>query len=61
MVQLYIYYGNRDSHSIAVFMVIKALNMAKRKKEEAPVAPAPEPVSTKEEILLTEIRDLLKK
>lgn len=47
--------------AIAVFMVIKALNMAKRKKEEAPVAPAPEPVSTKEEILLTEIRDLLKK
>ena len=47
--------------AIAVFMVIKALNMAKRKKEEAPVAPAPEPVPTKEEILLTEIRDLLKK
>ena len=51
--------------SIAVFMLVKALNIAKakRKKEEAPVAPdpAPEPVPTKEEILLTEIRDLLKK
>ena len=47
--------------AIAVFMVIKSLNMAKRKKEEAPAAPAPDPVPTKEEILLTEIRDLLKK
>lgn len=42
----------------AIFMVIKAMNSMKRKKEEAP-APAPEP--TKEETLLTEIRDLLKK
>lgn len=41
----------------AIFMVIKAMNSLKRKKEEAP-APAPEP--TKEETLLTEIRDLLK-
>ncbi|MDD3890882.1 MAG: large conductance mechanosensitive channel protein MscL, partial [Bacteroidales bacterium] len=40
---------------------IKGLNMAKRKKENAPAAPAPEPAPTKEEILLTEIRDLLKK
>jgi large conductance mechanosensitive channel protein len=41
----------------AIFMVIKGMNSLKRKKEEAP-APAPEP--TKEEVLLTEIRDLLK-
>lgn len=41
----------------AIFMVIKAMNSMKRKKEEEPAA-APEP--TKEEILLTEIRDLLK-
>lgn len=41
----------------AIFMVIKAMNSLKRKKEEAP-APPPEP--TKEETLLTEIRDLLK-
>ena len=47
--------------AIAVFMVIKALNIAKRKKDEAPPAPAPEPTATKEEVLLTEIRDLLKK
>lgn len=41
----------------AIFLVIKGMNSMKRKKEEAP-APAPEP--TKEETLLTEIRDLLK-
>ncbi len=47
--------------AFAIFMLIKGLNMAKRKKEDAPAAPAPEPAPTKEEILLTEIRDLLKK
>jgi len=47
--------------AFAIFMLIKGLNMAKRKKENAPAAPAPEPAPTKEEILLTEIRDLLKK
>ncbi|WP_352421886.1 large-conductance mechanosensitive channel protein MscL [Proteiniphilum sp.] len=41
----------------SIFMVIKAMNSFKRKKEEAPAPPA-EP--TKEETLLTEIRDLLK-
>ncbi|MFA7584435.1 MAG: large-conductance mechanosensitive channel protein MscL [Proteiniphilum sp.] len=41
----------------AISLVIKGMNSMKRKKEEAP-APAPEP--TKEETLLTEIRDLLK-
>jgi large conductance mechanosensitive channel len=47
----------------AVFMFVKAISMAK-KKEEAAVTPppAPEPPApTKEELLLTEIRDLLKK
>jgi large conductance mechanosensitive channel len=39
-------------------MVIKALIILKKKEEAAPpIHPAP----TKEEILLTEIRDLLKK
>lgn len=43
----------------AIFVVIKAMNTLKRKKEEAPAPPAaPEP--TKEEVLLAEIRDLLK-
>jgi large conductance mechanosensitive channel len=45
--------------AFAVFMVIKAMNAAKKKQEAAlPVIP---PAPTKEEILLTEIRDLLKK
>lgn len=44
--------------AFAVFIVIKAINAAKRKEEVAPSAP---PAPTKEEILLTEIRDLLKK
>jgi large conductance mechanosensitive channel len=43
--------------AFAVFMVVKAMNNLKRKEEEAPSAP-PEP--SKEEVLLTEIRDLLK-
>jgi len=37
--------------------VIKAMNALKKKEEEKP-APAPEP--TKQEILLTEIRDALR-
>jgi len=43
----------------AIFFVIKAINSMKRKKEEAP-APETAPEPTKEELLLTEIRDLLK-
>ena len=44
--------------AFAIFMIVKLMNAAK-KKEEA--APAPPPTPTKEEVLLTEIRDLLKK
>ena len=44
--------------AFAIFMMIRALNSMKRKEEEAPAAP-PEP--PKQEILLGEIRDLLKK
>jgi len=44
--------------AFAVFMVIKALSAAKRKEETAPPSPPP---PTKEQVLLTEIRDLLKK
>ncbi len=47
--------------AFAVFMLIKAMNMARRKEEEAPApAPAPPPPA-KEETLLTEIRDILSK
>lgn len=41
-----------------MFMVVKGITRLKKKKEEAPAAP---PAPTKEEVLLAEIRDLLKK
>ncbi|MFO7671329.1 MAG: large-conductance mechanosensitive channel protein MscL [Bacteroidales bacterium] len=48
--------------AIAVFMVVKGYNKMKtsveKKEAEAPAAP---PAPSKEEVLLTEIRDLLKK
>jgi large conductance mechanosensitive channel len=47
--------------ALCIFFMIKGMNTLKRKmekkKEEAPAAP---PAPTKEEILLTEIRDILK-
>ena len=43
--------------AMVVFAIVKTMNTMKKKKEEAPAAP-PEP--SKEEVLLTEIRDLLK-
>ena len=43
--------------AFAIFLVIKAMNSMKRKEEEAPPAP---PAPSKEELLLTEIRDVLK-
>ncbi|MFV0456606.1 MAG: large-conductance mechanosensitive channel protein MscL [Pseudomonas sp.] len=43
--------------AFAIFLAIKAINTLKRKEAEAPSAP---PAPTKEEVLLTEIRDLLK-
>ena len=44
--------------AFCIFMFIKLITKMQKKKEEEP-APAPEP--TKEEVLLTEIRDALKK
>lgn len=44
--------------AFVIFMMIKGINGLKKKKEEAPAEP---PAPTKEEALLTEIRDLLKK
>ncbi len=48
--------------AFCVFLMVKLVNKFNRKKEEpAPApAPAPEPEPTKEELLLGEIRDLLK-
>lgn len=45
--------------AFVVFMVIKAMNAAKRKQEA--VTPDTPPAPTKEQELLSEIRDLLKK
>ena len=42
----------------ALFFVVKGINSMKKKEEEAPKAP---PAPSKEETLLTEIRDLLAK
>ena len=52
--------------ALCVFLLVKFvahLSNLKKKEEEKPApapAPAPEPAPTKEEVLLTEIRDLLK-
>lgn len=43
--------------AFAVFLLVKGVNRLKRKEEAAPSAP---PAPSKEEVLLTEIRDLLK-
>ena len=43
--------------AFCIFLIVKAFNAMKRKKVEEPEA---EPEPTKEEVLLTEIRDLLK-
>jgi len=47
--------------AFALFMVVKAMNSARRQKEVAAAAPPAPPAPTAEEKLLTEIRDLLKK
>lgn len=44
--------------AFVIFMMLKGLNSMKKKAEEAPAAP---PAPSNEEVLLGEIRDLLKK
>jgi len=44
--------------AFAVFMAIKAMNSLKKKEEATPVQP---PAPSNQEVLLSEIRDLLKK
>jgi large conductance mechanosensitive channel len=43
--------------AFAIFLLIKQVNRFKKKEEEAPAAP---PAPSKEEVLLGEIRDILK-
>ena len=51
--------------ALVVFFLVKGINriseIGKKKEEPAPEAPPAEPEPTKEELLLAEIRDLLKK
>ncbi len=44
--------------AIALFVIVKAINATKKKEEVAPSAP---PAPSKEQVLLTEIRDILAK
>ena len=68
----YLTYGNFISAvinflilALVVFFIVKGLNalaeLGKKKEEEAPAAPPAPPAPSAEEVLLTEIRDLLKK
>lgn len=47
--------------AFAIFMVVKGMNSMKKKEEAVAAAPAAPPAPSKEEVLLGEIRDLLKK
>ena len=67
----YLTYGNFISAvinflilAVVVFLIVKGVNalteLGKKKEEEAPAAPPAPPAPSAEEVLLTEIRDLLK-
>ena len=70
-VQNYLSYGNFISAvinffilALVVFFIVKIMNrlseIGKKKEEEAPAEPEAPPAPSNEEVLLTEIRDLLK-
>ena len=70
-VRNYLTYGNFISAvinflilAVVVFFIVKGINvlteLGKKKEEEAPAAPPAPPAPSAEEVLLTEIRDLLK-
>ncbi len=46
--------------ALCVFFMVKGITRLARKKKEEPAAPPAPPAPSKEELLLTEIRDLLK-
>lgn len=46
--------------AFCVFLLVKGINKMARKKKAEETAPATPPAPSKEEVLLTEIRDLLK-
>ena len=47
--------------AFCLFLTVKVINRFRRKAEAEPEAPAAPPSPSNEEVLLTEIRDLLKK
>ncbi len=47
--------------AFSVFLMVKGLNSLSKKKEAEAAPPPPPPTATKDQELLTEIRDLLKK
>lgn len=46
--------------AFVIFLAVKGINSLKRTEETAPAAPATPPPPPAEQVLLTEIRDLLK-
>lgn len=65
--QISVNYGNLIAVTLdfiiiafAIFCMLKVINKLHRKKEEKPADPPAPPEPSKEELLLTEIRDLLK-
>lgn len=46
--------------AFSIFLFVKLINKLAQKKETEPAAPPAPPAPSKEEVLLTEIRDLLK-
>ena len=71
VVENYLTYGNFISAiinflilAVVVFMIVKFMNklseISKKKEEEKPAEPPAPPAPSAEEVLLTEIRDLLK-
>lgn len=47
--------------AFCIFLLIKGINRLRQNEAAVPAAPAAPPAPSKEEVLLTEIRDLLKK
>ncbi len=47
--------------AIAVFLMVKGINRLRRKAEQKAAEPPPPPEPSKQELLLAEIRDLLKR
>ncbi len=47
--------------AFTIFMMVKGMNALQRREKTKPAAPAPPPAPSRQEVLLEEIRDLLRK